>query len=63
MHAACSFSMPLTQDFESVKDEICALHQGGKPLWQIREIMVGVGLDARCVARRETVHLLERVVN
>ncbi|RMX91158.1 hypothetical protein D0867_15082 [Hortaea werneckii] len=38
--------MPLTQDFESVKDEICALHRGGRPLWQIREIMVGVGLDA-----------------
>ncbi|RMZ02386.1 hypothetical protein D0860_07239 [Hortaea werneckii] len=46
MHAVYGFSMPMTQDFESAKDEICALHQGGKPLWQIREIMVGVGLDA-----------------
>lgn len=63
MYAVCSLSMPLTQDLESAKDEICALHQGGKPLWQIREIMVGIGLDARCVTRGEPDHLRERIVS
>lgn len=50
----------MTQDFESVKDEICALHHGGKPLWQIREIMVGVGLEARCVTQGEQTDIFVR---